>query len=108
MSAVEAAAAPGAPLSPIEALAVDFAAVRTFSIYCQATMLCALAEQRAVDGERALAFARMAGAIFRQTAVTTNGGKIPAHAATAIAGMFDELEATVRNMVTKPPGAGHA
>jgi len=87
MSAMET----GAPLSPTEALAVDFAAVRTFSIYCQAAMLCALADQRAVDGERALALIRTVGAVFRQTAATTKGGKIPARAAAAIAGMFDEL-----------------
>ena len=100
---------PAAPvLTDAEAVAVTLAASHTFPIYAQTALILALAERQAVDVERVFVFGRLSAAILRQTAATTTGGKVASGAASMAADMLDQLEATIRNMVTKPPGAGTA
>lgn len=69
-------------------------------------MLLALAERQAVDINRVFEFSRLNASILRQAAAATTGGKLAVQGLSRAAAMLDELESTIRNMTTKPPGSG--
>ncbi|MGB3580063.1 MAG: hypothetical protein WBA40_02930 [Roseiarcus sp.] len=58
-----------------------------------------------IDAERVFTVGRLNAEILRQTAAKTDS-EIAKRGCNGAADMLDEFEATVRNMVTKPPGAG--
>ncbi len=97
-----------APLSELETLTSDLAATRSFVIHAQMALFFALVERKSIDPERFLAFGRLIQAGFRQNAATTTGGRIAARAHAMVADMLAELEATIQNMMARPPGAGTA
>jgi hypothetical protein len=100
---------PAVPLlSDGEAIAAQIVATRTFTMYMATSLLLALVEKGALDPDRVFAFGSMNAGILRHTAATTTGGQVAAQGCSMAADMIDEFEATIRNMVTKPPGAGTA
>jgi len=98
---------PAAPaLTDGETVVVTLTASHTFLIYSQAAVLLALAERQAVDINRVFEFSRLNASILRQAAAATTGGKLAVQGLSRAAAMLDELESTIRNMTTKPPGSG--
>ena len=93
--------------SDAEEMAASFAAVRTFALYNQLGLFFALVEKNVIDAERVFAFNRMSTEILRTTAAKTDN-EVAKRGCNGAAEMLDEFEKIVRNMVTKPPGAGTA
>jgi hypothetical protein len=89
------------PLSELESLAAEFAAVRTFSIHCQAAILFALVQRGAIDAESVLAISRTLAAGFRESAAGAKSGRIPTRSAATIADMLTEFEGVLRSMTTQ-------
>lgn len=95
-------------LSDAEELAANLTALRTFAIYSNAALVSALTQRGGVLEKQALDLNRTLASAFRQAASTTTAGAVAARAHALAAEMLDEIEKTVLNMATIPPGAGRA
>jgi hypothetical protein len=93
--------------SDAEEIAAQIAAIQTFALYNHLGLFFALIEKGLIDGNRVFGFNQMNSAILRQTAARTEN-KVAARGCSMAAQQLDEFEASIRNMVTKPPDAGTA
>jgi hypothetical protein len=94
-------------MSDAETIAVTLAGIRTHAVYAQIGLLTALLEKGVVDAARVFELNRLSADVLRQAAATEQN-QIAAEAERLAASMLDEFETVVRNMATKPPGAGTA
>lgn len=93
--------------SDAETIAVTLAGIRTHAVYAQIGVFSALIEKGVVDAERVFQLNQLSAAVLHQAAATEQN-KIAAQAETMAAEMLLEFETVVRNMATRPPGAGQA
>ena len=93
--------------SDVEAIAIQIAAIRTYTIYSSIGLFCSLVERGVVDGNRVFELNKLSTEVLRQAA-STEKNQVAKQAETAAADMLGEFETVVRNMIGPAAGAGHA